>query len=125
MKMNTLIALSVVAAAALGACGTRPTATAPAPQQSAATAPTPKVATTVHPYTPGQGTITAVMPTPGSAAAGGGAAGGGAAGGGTAATQRLEIRMDNGAVQYVDVAGKDFEKGNRVVLTQDKLIRKQ
>jgi hypothetical protein len=120
MKTNTLIALSVVAAAALGACGTRPTATAPAPQQSAATAPTPKVATTVHPYTPGQGTITAVMPTPGSAAAGGGAAGGG-----TATTQRLEIRMDNGAVQYVDVAGKDFEKGNRVVLTQDKLIRKQ
>jgi hypothetical protein len=112
MKPNTLIALSVVAVFALGACATR--TTAPTPQQSAATAPMPKVATTVHPYTPGLGTVTAVMPTPGSAAAGG-----------TAATQRLEIKMDNGAVQFVDVAGKDFEKGNRVVLTQDKLIRKQ
>ena len=109
MKTNALIALSIVAAAALGACST------PTPQQSAAASP--KVNSVVHPYTPGQGTVTAVMPTPtpGSAAAGGSAA---------EPTQRLEIRMDNGAVQYVDVASKEFTKGSRVTLTQDKLIRK-
>ena len=111
MKTNALIALSIVAAAALGACST------PTPQQRAAASPNPKVNSVVHPYTPGQGTVTAVMPTPtpGSAAAGGSAA---------EPTQRLEIRMDNGAVQYVDVASKEFTKGSRVTLTQDKLIRK-
>jgi hypothetical protein len=109
MKTNALIALSIVAAAGLGACST------PTPQQGAAASPNPKVNTVVHPYTPGQGTVTAVMPTPGSAAAGGSAA---------EPTQRLEIRMDNGAVQYVDVASKEFTKGSRVTLTQDKLIRK-
>jgi hypothetical protein len=32
--------------------------------------------------------------------------------------------MDNGTVQYVDVASNDFTKGSRIVLTEDKLIRK-
>jgi hypothetical protein len=103
--MNKLIALSVVAAFALGACASQP-----GPSQQ-------KVFTNVYPYTPGQGTVTAVMPAPGqgSAAAGAGA---------TAPIQRLEIRMDNGTVQYVDVPSKDFAKGTRVNLSQDKLIRK-
>jgi hypothetical protein len=113
--MTRWIAISIIAAAGLGACSTR----TPAPQQSAATPPTPKVATNVHPYTPGQGTVTAVMPTPGSAAAGGSAATGG-----SAPLQRLEVKMDNGTVQYVDVASNDFTKGSRIVLTEDKLIRK-
>ena len=105
--MIRLIALSVLVAAALGACST-PSQQASAPQA------TPKVVTNVHPYSPGQGTVTAVMPTPGSAAAGGTGE----------PLQRLEIKMDNGQVQYVDVASKDFTKGTRVQLTQDKLIRK-
>jgi hypothetical protein len=77
--MNKLIALSVVAAFALGACASQP-----GPSQQ-------KVFTNVYPYTPGQGTVTAVMPAPGqgSAAAGAGA---------TAPIQRLEIKMD-GTVQ--------------------------
>jgi hypothetical protein len=54
------------------------------------------------------------MPAPSSAAAGGSAE----------PLQRLEIRMDNGKVQYVDVPSKDFPKGTRVTLTQDKLISK-
>jgi hypothetical protein len=54
------------------------------------------------------------MPSPNSAAAGGTAQ----------PMQRLEIKMDNGTVQYVDTASKEFTKGMRVVLTQDKLIRK-
>jgi hypothetical protein len=32
--------------------------------------------------------------------------------------------MDSGTVQYVDVPSKDFAKGTRVNLSQDKLIRK-
>jgi hypothetical protein len=101
--MNKLIALSVVAAFALSACASQP-----GPSQQ-------KVFTNVYPYTPGQGTVTAVMPAPGQ---------GSAAAGATAPIQRLEIRMDNGAVQYVDVPSKDFAKGTRVNLSQDKLIRK-
>jgi hypothetical protein len=104
--MNRLIALSVVAAAALGALGA--CSTPPASQ------PTPKVVSNVHPYTPGPGTVTAVMPSPTSAAAGGTAQ----------PMQRLEIKMDNGTVQYVDTASMEFTKGTRVVLSQDKLIRK-
>ena len=109
MKTVKIAAISfsvVVAAAALGACSTPP-------QQSGASQPTPKVVSNVHPYTAGQGTVTAIMPAPTSAAAGG-----------TAPMQRLEIKMDNGTVQYVDTASKEFTKGTRVVLTQDKLIRK-
>ena len=101
--MNRLIALSVIAAAALGACST-----GTPPSQG------PKVVSNVHPYTAGQGTVTAVMPSPPSAAACGTAQ----------PMQRLEIKMDNGTVQYVDTASNEFTKGTRVVLTQDKLIRK-
>jgi hypothetical protein len=110
MKTVKIAAISfsvVVAAAALGACSTPP-------QQSGASQPAPKVVSNVHPYTAGQGTVTAVMPSPNSAAAGGTAQ----------PMQRLEIKMDNGTVQYVDTASKEFTKGVRVVLTQDKLIRK-
>ena len=105
--MIRLMTLSVLVAA-VGACSTPP-------QSGSATPATPKVVTNVHPYTPGQGTVTAVMPAPSSAAAGGSAE----------PMQRLEIRMDNGAVQYVDIPSKDFPKGTRVTLTQDKLITKR
>jgi hypothetical protein len=38
--------------------------------------------------------------------------------------RRLEIKMDNGQVQYVDTASSEFAKGTRVSLTDDKIIRK-
>ena len=38
--------------------------------------------------------------------------------------QRLEIRMDNGMVQYVDTPSGEFTKGMRVSLTEDHVIRK-
>ena len=110
MKTVKIAAISfsvVVAAAALGACSSPP-------QQSAASQPAPKVVGNVHSYTAGPGTVTAVMPSPTSAAAGGTAQ----------PMQRLEIKMDSGIVQYVDTETKEFTKGTRVVLTQDKLIRK-
>ena len=110
--MTRSIALSVLAVAVLGACSS-------APQSGSATPPTPKVATKIHPFTPGQGTVTAVMPAPSIAAAGGTAAGGAAE-----PVQRLEVKMDNGAVQYVDVPSKEFTKGTRINLSQDKIITK-
>ena len=110
MKNVKIAAISfsgVIAAAALAACSTPP-------QQSGASQPTPKVVANVHPYTAGAGTVTAVMPSPTSSAAGGTAQ----------AMQRLEIKMDNGTVQYVDTESTEFTKGTRVVLSKDKLISK-
>jgi hypothetical protein len=48
----------------------------------------------------------------------------GASAGTTAPMQRLEIKMDNGTVQYVDTPNREFTRGTRVTLTEDRLIRK-
>jgi hypothetical protein len=32
--------------------------------------------------------------------------------------------MDNGTVQYVDVPSREFTRGTRVILTEDKIIRR-
>jgi len=100
MTRITPIAL-VALAAALGACGT--------PPQSAQ----PNIVTNVHPYKAGNGVVQAVMPVPVLPNAGTSAAG----------LQRLEIKMDNGTIQYVDTASRDFPKGTRVTLSEDRLIR--
>ena len=106
VKIAAISLSGLAAAAALAACST------PSPQSGAS--PTPRVVSNVHPYTAGAGTVIAVMPSPTSAAAGGTAQ----------PMQRLEIKMDNGTVQYVDTASTEFTKGTRVVLSQDKLISK-
>jgi hypothetical protein len=38
--------------------------------------------------------------------------------------QRLEIKMSDGRVQYVDVPSREIAKGDRVQLSGDGLIRK-
>ena len=108
--MVKLVPLTVIAAAVatLGACSTPP----PASGQSQAM---PKIVTNVHPYTPGSGVVQSVLPTPVMP---------GAATGSSAALQRLEIRMDNGSIQYVDTPSREITKGTRVTLTEDKLIRR-
>jgi hypothetical protein len=100
------VPLSILAAATLSACS--------APPQQGGPAPAPKVVTNVHPYMAGNGVVQAVMPAPATAAAGGTAEG----------MQRLEIKMDDGRIQYVDTPSREFTKGTRVQLTEDKLIRK-
>ena len=103
--MTRLIALAAVALV-LGACGTPPQ-----------TPPARNIVTNVHPYTPGTGVIQAVYPTPGAAST--------AAAGSTAQPlQRLEIKMDNGKIQYVDTSSREFTKGQRVMLTQDRYIKR-
>jgi hypothetical protein len=100
------VPLSILAAATLSACST--------PPQQGGPAPAPKVVTNVHPYKAGTGVVQAVMPAPATAAAGGSAE----------PLQRLEIKMDSGGIQYVDTSSREFKKGTRVQLTEDKLIKK-
>jgi hypothetical protein len=101
--MPKLLPLAVIAtAAALGACSTPPQQTAP------------RVVTNVIPYTPGNGVVQAVFAAPVGQAQ-------------TTSAEpmaRLEIKMDNGKVQYVDTTSREFTRGSRVQLTQDRLIKK-
>lgn len=100
--------LTIAAAAALGACSTPPQTGGPA-------RPSASIQPHVHPYSAGTGVVQSVMPVARSAAAGSSAEG----------MQRLEIKMDSGAVQYVDTPSLEFTKGTRVQLTEDRLIKKQ
>jgi hypothetical protein len=59
-------------------------------------------------YQPGSGVVQRVFPTPASTN-----------------LQRLEVKMDNGAVQYVDTDSREFQRGMRVALSEDRQIRKQ
>jgi|SRR5688572_23648029 len=103
--MPKLLPLAVIAtAAALGACGTPP-------QQ-----PAPRIVTNVIPYSPGNGVVQAVFAAP---------AGQPIAPPSSAEPMaRLEIKMDNGKIQYVDTTSRDFTRGSRVQLTEDRLIKK-
>lgn len=92
----------VAVAAALGACGT--------PPQSA----TPNIVTNVHPYKAGNGVVQSVLAVPVLPGAGSSAQG----------LQRLEIKMDNGTVQYVDTPAREFSRGTRVSLSEDHVIRR-
>ena len=106
--MKRLMPLAVIAAA-LAACTTPPPQSGPAPAVN--------VVTNVHPYRPGNGVVQSVSATPVAAAA---------AGSSTAQPmQRLEIKMDNGTIQYVDTPSREFTKGMRVSLSEDRYIKKQ
>lgn len=126
--MNTRVAsLSIVAATLLGACAQ--------PSYRPALEPAARIVPQPVAYQPGTGVIQNVTPAPamGAAAAGGstvtnrpqppvGTQGNRAVSGGP---MRLAIKMDRGgAVQYVDVDGADFQRGMRVELTPDRMIRK-
>lgn len=57
---------------------------------------------------PGTGTVQAIAANPPSAAAGGSVAG-----------QEIQLRMDNGTTQWVNVQGATFRAGDRVTVTAD------
>ena len=103
IRLATPLSLAVIAV--LGAC-------AAPPQQGGPAFPKP-VVTNVHPYYPGTGVVQSVMPAPAMAASAGSSA---------EPMQRLEIKMDNGVIQYVDTASRDFRRGTRVRLTEDKVL---
>jgi hypothetical protein len=108
--MAKLVPLTVIAAAVatLGACSTN------TPPQAGAQAQ-PKIVTNVVPYTAGSGVVQSVSPTPVIPGAGGGS---------SQPLQRLEVRMDNGSIQYVDTASREITKGTRITLTEDKQIKR-
>lgn len=125
--------LSLAAALGLSACGSDPntmSSRAPAPQASA-------VPGTATAYRTGSGVVQSITPAPRMASAGGSApvtttrgepvgTTGSAAGSTAVAMQRLAIRMDDGRVQYVDMAGPDIPAvGTRVQLTPDHQIIRQ
>jgi hypothetical protein len=128
--IRSALPLAVVAALGLSACGTSPDRD-PAPRAAAPTAPAGQPV----PYRAGSGVVQAVTAAPRAASAGGSApvtttrgqpvtsAGASTAIG---QYQRLAIRMDDGRVQYVDMAGTDIPPvGTRVQLTPDHQIIRQ
>jgi hypothetical protein len=103
--MAKLTPFAVAAVALLGACSSTP------PQ------PTTPIATIVHPMRAGTGVVQSVTPAPIMAGAT-------ASSGSSAPMQRLEIKMTDGRVQYVDTKSGELAKGDRVQLSEDGIIRK-
>lgn len=101
--MAKLTPFAFAAIALLGACSTTP------PQST-----TPNIVTNVTPMRPGTGVVQAVMPQPVFA---------GAAAGSSEPMRRLEIKMSDGKVQYIDTKS-ELSKGDRVQLSEDGIIRK-
>lgn len=102
--MAKLTPFALAAIALLGACSTTP------PQSTA-----PTISTIVHPLRAGSGVVQAVMPAPVMVSAGAGS---------SEPLQRLEIKMSDGRMQYVDTPSREIAKGDRVQLGQDGIIRK-
>lgn len=102
--MAKLTPFALAAIALLGACNTTP------PRSTA-----PNIVTIVHPLRAGNGVVQAVMPAPTMMSASAGS---------SEAMQRLEIKMSDGRIQYVDTPSREIAKGDRVELGQDGLIRK-
>ena len=101
--MAKLTPFALAAIALLGACTT-------APQSN-----TPRIVTNVTDLRPGTGVVQAVMPQPVMASA-------------TAPSsepmQRLEVKMSDGKVQYIDTKSVGIMKGDRVEVGADGLMRK-
>lgn len=132
--IRSALPLAVLAALGLSACGTDPNNIAtPAPSASASQVQP-------APYRAGSGVVQSVTVAP--SASGGGSASSPVmttrsepvTSAGTTATpvaragqmQRLAIRMDDGRIQYVDMAGPDIPAvGTRVQLTPDHQILRQ
>jgi hypothetical protein len=93
--MKIVLPVLVAATAALAACSTPP-------------GPEKAIQSNVMAYQPGAGVVQRVFPTPASAN-----------------LHRLEVRMDNGTVQYVDTDSRDFQRGMRIALSEDRQITKQ
>jgi hypothetical protein len=104
--MAKLTPFAVAAVALLGACS------ATSPQQGP-----PNIVTNVQPLRPGSGVVQAVMPAPIMAGAT-------ASAGSSEPMQRLEIKMNDGRVQYVDTKSGEINKGDRIQLGADGIIRK-
>jgi hypothetical protein len=110
------IPLTLLAAASLSGCYMYER------DRPADTFPRASIAAQPIAYHAGTGTISRIATSPSYVTA----AAGGSAGNTVRAgypLNRLTIRMDNGAVQYVDTDSNDFKSGMRVELLSDRTIR--
>ena len=104
--MAKLTPFALAAIAVLGACST----TTP-PQSN-----TPRLVTNVNALRAGTGVVQSVAPAPVMAGAGSSSS--------SEPLQRLEIKMNDGRMQYVDTASREIAKGDRVQISEDRIIRK-
>lgn len=99
-----LTPFALAAVAVLGACSMM----SPPPAST-----TPNIVTNMNPLRPGTGVVQSVTPTPTMSTS-------------TASTsgplQRLEIKMADGRMQYVDTPSREIAKGDRVQLSGDNVI---
>ena len=99
-----LTPFALAAVAVLGACSMM----SPPPAST-----TPNIVTNMNPLRPGTGvvqSVTAAPVAPGAAYA--------------EPFQRLEIKMADGRMQYVDTPSREIAKGDRVQLNEDNVIRR-
>src|SRR5512140_729185 len=108
--------LSVVAVAALAACAEPAYRPAMDPQAA-------PIAPQAMEYRPGTGTVERVMLSPGQMSSASGGTATGVAGSSANRLNRLVIRMDRGGTQYIDTDSNEFQRGTRVELTPDRMIR--
>jgi ABC-type uncharacterized transport system auxiliary subunit len=98
-----LAPLALAAVAALSACSMTP------PKSN-----TPNIVTnTTYQLNPGSGVVQSVTPTPVIAGASQGES-----------TQRLEVKMSDGKVQYIDTRSREIAKGDRIQISADGLFTK-
>jgi hypothetical protein len=100
-----LTPFALAAVAALSACN----------MMSPPPASAPNIVTNVQPLRPGTGVVQSVTPAPMMAGANLSA---------SEPLQRLEIRMSDGRVQYIDTRSHEIAKGDRVQLGEDGIMRK-
>jgi len=99
-----LTPFALAAVAVLGACSMM----SPPPAST-----TPNIVTNMNPLRPGTGvvqSVTAAPVAPGAAYA--------------EPFQRIEIKMADGRMQYVDTPSREIAKGDRVQLSEDNVIRR-
>ena len=99
-----LTPFALAAVAVLGACSMM----SPPPAST-----TPNIVTNMNPLRPGTGvvqSVTAAPVAPGAAYA--------------EPFQRIEIKMADGRMQYVDTPSREIAKGDRVQLNEDNVIRR-
>ena len=99
-----LTPFALAAVAVLGACSMM----SPPPAST-----TPTIVTNMNPLRPGTGVVQSVTAAPTAPGASY-----------SESLQRLEIKMADGRMQYVDTPSREIAKGDRVQLSGDNVIRR-
>ena len=99
-----LTPFALAAVAVLGACSMM----SPPPASN-----TPTIVTNMNPLRPGTGVVQSVSAAPTAPGASY-----------SEPLQRLEIKMADGRMQYVDTPSREIAKGDRVQLSDDNVIRR-